>query len=791
MPKKGQNVRNLRPVQTPTAFLLVQFILLKIGESPILLIKLLIFFIKSLAGIKLPEVKFPTIKMPALSIRFPKFSGLKRRRIGRPKINKEPSRHFLLSKKHAGRPRKKWLIPYYLAKFKLYVRRRVPKKVKLASVLGTFLFLLFSYTVFVLNTAYQLPSPERLVSTNKPLTTEFFDRNGALLYRLYEGRNRSLINLDEVPQNLINATIAIEDKNFYKHSGVDLEAIARAIINDIKYKKQEGASTITQQLIKNTLLTPEKTYVRKIKEGILAIWAETKYSKNQILQMYFNETPYGGITWGIKAASQTFFYKEPKDLSLAEAAYLAGLPASPTEFSPYGTHPQLGFERQKQVLRRMVEEKYITEGEEQEALSQKLEINAPQNNIKAPHFVYYIKDVLSQKYGPRVVSQGGLKIYTTLDLNLQEVVEDIVSDEVANLSSLNVNNGAAMVTDPKSGEILSMVGSKNFDEPQFGNYNATIALRQPGSSIKPITYATAFKLGYSPGNTILDAPVVFKDEWGNKYAPVNYDGKFHGPVSIRVALGSSLNIPAVKTLSTAGMDNMIQTSRDLGITTFTEPKKYGLSLTLGGAEVKMIDMMGAYGAFSQTGKLIKPVGVLKVTDSSGNILEEYQKQERQALSPAVAYLISSILSDNNARTMAFGANSLLNLPGVAVKTGTTDSKRDNWTFGYTPDFVVGVWVGNNDNSPMDPRLASGITGAAPIWNKITRTLLSIHPSLGFVQPEGVVLAQVDGRKDLVVSSLANKGMVKVITEGDRITFSDTFSSISTSSAQAAGTTGTN
>lgn len=738
--------------------LLVQFILIKIGQLPFSVVK---FTVDSLQL---------TVKK-IFSVRLPNFT-----------LSPLP---FTLSPKHPGRPRKDWFILYYWRQFKLYFKRRISRKKKIAFSVLVALMIVFFYTNFILNAAYQLPSPDRLIASNQPLTTELYDRSGKLLYRLYEGRNRSLIELDAIPKYLINATIAIEDKNFYNHIGIDFEAIIRALIYDIRYQQLQGASTITQQLIKNSLLTPEKTYTRKIKEVILALWAESKYSKNQILQMYFNETPYGGPTWGIKAASQTYFGKQPRELSLAQASYLAGLPASPSQFSPFGTHPELGIERQKQVLRRMVEEKYITQEEELTALKEELIFLPAQENIKAPHFVFYIKDQLSQKYGARVVSQGGLKIYTTLDLSLQEEVEKIVYDEVSNLAGLNVSNGAAMVTDPKTGQILSMVGSKDYYDKLSGNFNVTVALRQPGSSIKPVTYAAGFKLGFSPGNTILDAPVSFRDEWGNSYRPVNYDGRFRGPVSIRQALGSSLNIPAVKMLATIGLPAMMQTAKDLGITSFTDPARYGLSLTLGGGEVKMIEMMGAYGAFSQEGKLLKPTGILKVTDSSGNILEEYQKNQKQALSKEVAYLINNILSDNQARSMAFGVNSLLNIPGVAVKTGTTDSKRDNWTFGYSPDFVVGVWVGNNNNSPMDPRLTSGVTGAAPIWNKITKTLLKTNPSIGFVQPEGVSISQIDRRKDLIITGSTSKGLVKIRREEDKTIFSDAFSSYATPSAQAA------
>jgi membrane peptidoglycan carboxypeptidase len=331
-----------------------------------------------------------------------------------------------------------------------------------------------------------------------------------------------------------------------------------------------------------------------------------------------------------------------------------------------------------------------------------------------------------------------------------------------------------------------MVGSRDYHYPDFGNFNATLSLRQPGSSIKVVTYATSFKKGFSPGNTVLDAPVNFKDEWGNSYAPVNYDGSFHGPVSIRTALGSSLNIPAVKMLATVGVDSMVQTARDMGITTFTDPKNYGLALTLGGAEVRMIDMMSVYGTLSQTGRLNRPNPILKVTDSDGNVLEEYSDLSKQAIDPEVAFLLTSILSDNSARTPAFGPNSLLNVsPNVAVKTGTSDNKKDNWTFGYSKDFVVGVWVGNNDSSPMNPVLTSGVTGAAPIWNKITRVLLSKYPASQFQKPAGIAEVIIDGRRDLAIAGNLPKALVRVRQEPDKITFSDGFSFYATPSAQAA------
>lgn len=617
-----------------------------------------------------------------------------------------------------------------------------------------------AYTIITLKTAYELPSPGKLTQYQTPLTTEFYDRNGKLLYRLYEGRNRSLINLEDVPLSLVQATIAIEDKNFYHHFGFDPIGITRATWHNFQNSDEslQGASTITQQLIKNTILNSERTYSRKIKEIVLSVWTEAIYSKQDILKMYFNESPYGGPFWGVEAASQGYFNKSAADLTLAESAYLAGLPASPTQYSPHGTKPELGKARQLQVLRRMREDGYISADQEREAGDQELQIQPQQNNIKAAHFVMYVKDLLSKKYGPRVVSQGGLKIYTSLDYALQEKTEDIVSTEIDSLAYLNVKNGAALVTDPQTGQILAMVGSRDYHYPGFGNYNSTITLRQPGSSIKPLTYAAAFEKGLSPGNTVLDAPITFKDPWGLSYTPVNYDGKFHGPITVRTALGSSYNIPAVETLSKVGIDDMIAVAKKLGITTFNDRNRYGLSITLGAAEVRMTDLVTAYGTFSQNGIRRTLTPILKVTDSSGNVLEEYENDSKQVMKPEVAYLITSVLSDNNARAPAFGSNSLLNIPGfdVAVKTGTSDNKRDNWTIGYTPDYVVGVWVGNPDNTKMDPQLSSGVTGAAPIWNKIMHTLLDGHINIAFEKPNGIVNVAVEGRRDIAIADYVKK-----------------------------------
>lgn len=740
---KGQNKKTTsRPSSPNIALLLVKIILVKIGDTPLVLIRIIVNICTTIVG-HLYKIHIPKFQIPNFKFQI-----------------------FRQSHKR-GRPRK----------------LRLSKRSKIILGLSTFVIFLTLYTIFILTAAYQLPTPAKLSSSNQPLTTEFYDRSGTLLYKLYAGQNRSLVKLKDVPQYLIQATIAIEDHNFYRHLGIDPLAITRALYRNIKEGAQEGASTITQQLIKNSLLTPERTYARKAREIILALWAERIYSKDEILQMYFNEAPYGGTNIGIAAAADTYFGKSPSQLSLAEAAFLAGLPASPTQFYPYGEGTLLAKLRQKEVLDRMVEEKYLTRQAADQAYSETLAIRPRTNHISAPHFVMYAKDILTQKYGPRIVSEGGLKVFTTLDFKLQEEVETIVKEELDKLASLNVQNGAVLVTD-KNGQILSMVGSKDYSEPNFGNFNVTTSLRQPGSSIKVITYATAFKAGFSPGNTILDTPVSFKD--GTRtYSPVNYDESFHGPVSIRTALGSSYNIPAVKMLSTVSLPDMIKTAKDLGITTFNDISRYGLSLTLGGGEIRMIDMMSVYGTLANLGVKKYPTPFIRVTDSNGNILEEYSTAAEQVLQEEIAYLITDILKDNKARTPAFGPNSLLNIPGyeVAVKTGTSDNKRDNWTFGYTPKFVVGVWVGNPDNSPMNPSLTSGVTGAAPIWNRIMRALLDGTKPLSFERPAGIVEKIVDGRKDLGLAGVIPKAMVRVMKNEDKLVFSDGFSSYATTSAQ--------
>ncbi len=676
---------------------------------------------------------------------------------------------------------------FYIVHFKFQMPFKLNLKFwKLVFIIPLISIVIFGYSYFLVKVASNLPNPQKLSELENPLTTKFYDRGGKLLYQAYEGKNRSLVKLDVLPAYLINATIAIEDKHFRNHKGVDLFAMLRALYSNLYGKEFQGGSTITQQLIKNTLLTSERTYIRKLKEIVLAYWAEKIYTKDEILTMYFNEAPYGGTAWGIEAAAETYFNKKARELTLAESTFLAGLPASPTEYSPFGQHPEYAKKRQRQVLDRMVEDGYISRTQAKLAFDEELKFNTPQNIIKAPHFVMYVKSYLSQKYGEKIVSQGGLKVVTTLDLSLQAKAEQIVLEEVEKLKPLHVTNGAAMITDARSGQILAMVGSKDYFDPSGGNYNVALALRPPGSSIKPITYVAGFKQGYTPSTILLDIPVVFKNAW-ETYTPINYDNSFHGPVTIRTALASSYNIPAVKMAALVGVPNLIQTAREMGITTFIDPSRYGLSLTLGGGEVKMIDMMTVYGTLSQMGSKYEPTGILKVTDPYGVTLEDNQQRAGlKVLDPGVAYMVTDILTDNKARTPAFGPNSYLVIPGqrVAVKTGTTERKRDNWTFGYTKEFVVGVWVGNNDNSPMNQALASGITGAAPIWNQLMSFVLEGREDLAFERPSDIAEAIVDGKKDLVLNGKTPKRVVgfgkkkikddKTQEEKEVITFTDPF-----------------
>lgn len=604
--------------------------------------------------------------------------------------------------------------------------------------------------------AKDLPSPTKLKDRTIEQATKIMDRNGKNLYTVFGDKNRVLVTIDKIPDNLKNATIATEDKEFYKHKGFAIDGYFRIIKTFILERKLIGGSSITQQLVKNTFLTPERTPTRKLKELILAIQVEQRFSKNEILQMYLNENPYGGTIYGVQTAAQTYFGKNVEELTLTESAILAGLPQSPSYYSPYGDYPDAYKERTKYVLRRMREDKYITADQEKQAVEEleNIKFQEQKINIEAPHFTLQVKRLLEDKYGKDMVAEGGLRVYTSLDLDIQNKVQDIVKTEVDKLSRAKVGNGAAMVTNPKTGEIIAMVGSKDYFAKDYdGQFNVTLSPRQPGSATKPITYAVGFMKGYTPATMWLDVQTEFDGGIGQPpYKPVNYDGKFRGPVQTRTALASSLNIPAVKMLAVNGIKDTMKTAYDMGLSNW-EPtsqnlSQVGLSLTLGGRELKMADLMTAYGVFADQGTRQDLVYIIKVTDSSGKVLEEYKPSKgKQVIKPEIAYLISHILSDDSARTPAFGPRSLLYIANksVAVKTGTTDEKRDNWAFGYTPSYVVGAWVGNNDNTKMDNSIASGVTGATPIWSRTMRMLLENKPDEPFTKPDDVFFVDVDAK----------------------------------------------
>jgi len=534
----------------------------------------------------------------------------------------------------------------------------------------------------------------------------------------------------------VQATLAIEDAEFYQHHGFSFKGILRALIKNFEGDRLYGGSTITQQLVKNVLLTPERTISRKIKEIILALAVEKKFRKDEILQMYFNEVGYGGAAYGVEEASQMYFGKPVTEIDLAQAALLAGLPASPTRLSPFGNHPEKTKARQKLVLQRMRSEGFIDQDQQAVAANQELTFAPLRTDIQAPHFVMYVKELLAEKYGEQTIEEGGLVVKTSLDLGIQEAVQAIVTSQVSRLRSLHISNGAALVTRPQTGEILAMVGSTDyFDQANDGNVNVTLRPRQPGSAIKPVTYSLALANGFTPDTIIPDTPVSYQIPGQPPYSPRNYDNQFHGDVPLRVALASSYNVPAVKVLANLGVNQMIEQGKKMGITTWDDPSRFGLSLTLGGGEVKMTDLAVVYGVLANQGRRVNLQPILEVKDYRGKILEKSEGHfplayaADKVIDSQVALLITDILSDNQARTPAFGPHSWLNItdhPEVAVKTGTTQNLRDNWTIGYNADVLAAVWVGNNDNTPMS-HVASGVTGASPIWRQIMEGLLSQIP----------------------------------------------------------------
>jgi len=602
---------------------------------------------------------------------------------------------------------------------------------------STFLFISILFAWY----SKDLPNPYKFSSRKIAQSTKILDRSGKLLYEIHGEKKRTLIEFSEMPEWIKWATIACEDADFYKHKGFDLKGIFRALLYNLTHRESlQGGSTITQQLIKNAILKPKRTLSRKIQELILAIEIERIYSKNEILKMYLNEIPFGNNAYGIQAAAETYFGKDAKDLTLAESALLAAIPRAPTYYSPYGPHRKELFKRKDYILDRMAELGFISEEEAEKAKKEEIKFKEKREDILAPHFVMYVKEILAEKFGEKMLTEGGLIVTTSLDLELQKLAEKIVKEQAKKNLEKGAKNAALVAIDPKTGEILAMVGSVDyFDIENEGNVNVCLSLRQPGSAIKPIVYAAAFKQGFTPATMLLDV----KTNFGTGYIPENYDKKEHGIVTMRKALGNSLNIPAVKTLFLVGVENACDLAKQLGISSLNEPWRYGLSLVLGGGEVRLLELTAAYGVFANQGRKVELTPILKVETKDGELLFEAEPEIEEVLDPQIAYLITNILADDSAREITFGRGSILNLKDrpAAVKTGTTDEYRDAWTIGYTPSLVVGVWVGNNDGSPMNK--AAGAMVAAPIWHRFMEEALKNTPVEEFPVPSGIQKIVVD------------------------------------------------
>jgi 1A family penicillin-binding protein len=619
----------------------------------------------------------------------------------------------------------------------------------LIPIIGT-----LSLVCFYVEVIKDLPNINLIYNPPK-MSTVITDRNGTVLYKFYENENRTWIPLKDIPQDLIEATIAIEDKNFYKHHGLSVKGIINAIrYNFIKEgeDKPRGGSTITQQLVKNVFLSNEKTLNRKIKEAVLTLLLEQKMSKDEILERYLNQVSYGGEAYGAQEAAQKYFGKNLKDITTIEAAYLAGLPAAPSSYSPYGNNPELGLIRAKHVIEEMVSNKYLNSVQAEKFLGEKIQIKTNNRDIKAPHFVFYIKKILEEKYGYQNLEKQGLTIKTSLDMKTQEETQKIVAEEIDKVKKLNINNGAALVIDVKDGDILAMVGSKNYWSSDIdGKYNITTALRQPGSSIKPINYLLALKNGWSMASTIDDTPISYQIKGQKPYTPQNYNGKYMGRVTLRTALASSLNIPSVKLLASNGVNNMIDLAKSLGINSWEDKNRFGLSLALGSGEVKMTEISQAYSTLANLGNEVEINPILEIDNYLGEKIYTKEVKNEKKIEPEYAYMINNVLSDNQARAPIFGTNSKLVIKNktVAVKTGTTNSLKDNWCIGWTPTYLTAVWVGNNDGQPMS-WVASGVTGATPIWNRVMTDLLSNKDDETWETPSNLVRKNICGKEEWIV-----------------------------------------
>lgn len=608
--------------------------------------------------------------------------------------------------------------------------------------------LIFVFTAF----SSTLPSPTRLTNRSIEQSTKIFDRNGELLYSVFDSKNRTLVTLSQVTPHLIHATLATEDGDFYYHQGIDPIGTFRGIFVTITTRGKQGGSTLTQQVAKNALLTSDRTLTRKVKDIVLALQIERSYSKDEILQMYLNEVPYGGTTWGVEAAAKTYFGKSASELNLAESALIAGLPQSPTRYSPF-RDPEAAKERQRYVLYLMHERgwvspdgqrQYISDEEYNQALEAPLNYIEFEGTFRAPHFVMYVLNLLRERYGDEMVESGGLQVKTSLDVKLYEEYQKIVQEEVAKAASLDVSNAGLVAIDPQTREILAMVGSIDyFNDEIDGQFNVALGKRQPGSTLKPITYLAGLLQGYTASTLMYDVYTQFDTGEGQeKYDPQNYGGwGYRGPIQLRYALANSVNVTAVKMLDLVGIPSMVKLANDLGVKSlYYDPSKHGLALTLGGGEVTLLDLTSGYASLAAKGIYRDSVAILEVKDYTGKLLEKHGGSEgKRVVDERYVYIISNILSDNNARAAAFGTGSQLYIPNhkVAVKTGTSNDLKDNWTVGYTKDIAIGVWVGNNDGKQMNNRLASGLTGAAPIWHRAMVYYLQDHPHEAFEKPEGI------------------------------------------------------
>ena len=612
-----------------------------------------------------------------------------------------------------------------------------------------------------------LPEEGKLLDRSVAMSTKIYDRTGeVLLYEVHGDENRTMVHIEDIPDHVKYATIAIEDKDFYSHKGVSLWGILRGqIVPRLQGKRAQGGSTLTQQFVKNAILTNERKLSRKIKEWILSYRIEQKYSKDQVLEFYFNEIPYGGAVYGTEAAARYYFDKSIQDVTLAEAAILAALPQAPTLYSPYGNNKDLLIARQQTILGLMVDQGYITEEEAESAEAQELTFKKRAEQIKAPHFVMYVRELLEQKYGASLVEQSGWEIRTSLDWEIQQKAEEIITEKAkGNAENHQASNPSLVSLDVETGQIIAMVGSKDyFDDEIDGQVNVSISNRQPGSSMKPFVYLKAFEKGFRPDTILFDVVTNFASA-GDDYIPHNYDLEERGPVSMKQALAGSLNIPAVKAIYLAGVRNVTELAGKFGYTTLGDPDRYGLSLVLGGAEVKLLEHVNGYATLAREGVYQDTVAIVEIKDHEGKVIEENDKNKgRRAIDKEYVRLINDILSDNSARAYVFGENNYLTLGDrpVVAKTGTTNNYRDAWLMGFTPQIATGVWVGNSDNTEMKEG-SSGSVVAAPIWNAFMREVTKDMPIEDFKEhnldgcDKPMVCGELSGAEPVRIDKMSGK-----------------------------------